>query len=427
MKDEKQALFYVAGKQKNCEFSLKFILQKQDGLWRNFFTTLKLVKEGTKQKAEYDYGEFMLAEKLLPVGEGLNIISSLYPKNGEKGKLSIPNLCEFNVERPQPASFVSSGQGYDVVKNPWPSRYFECKVQQDQICQDWGRELLNEALPYYPDLNEAVLDFFSLPSENFNSYYYGSILVIVLDYRARVESLKQSFSKVDLKLHAPEIEYTDLLVKVFAKAKERTVVLPDLYPKSDLVSFDLGFQPDRLHTVLVSKRDKMRIDAKEFAPWGRKDESIIVERPEEEILLLLKTGESQNLEYKPDVVDESKKNDLVETVVAFLNTNRGLIVVGVNDDGSITGVHKDVEDLQKLIHDSCDPPPRNIRMEEKTIEGHEIIIVEVPEGDDKPYQSKRDKNWYVRHNANDMRMERSELMRFVEERGKSALQRGLIG
>ena len=128
------------------------------------------------------------------------------------------------------------------------------------------------------------------------------------------------------------------------------------------------------------------------------------------------------MEYKQDVVDEKGRNILIETVIAFLNTNKGSILLGINDDGTIAGTHTNGEDIQKMIHDCCDPPPTNLRMEEKTIEGNKIIIIDVAEGNDKPYQSKRDKNWYVRHKATDMRMERSELMKFVEGRRASVWQ-----
>jgi len=77
-----------------------------------------------------------------------------------------------------------------------------------------------------------------------------------------------------------------------------------------------------------------------------------------------------------------------------------------------------------LIHDSCDPPPKDIKIEEKEIAGNKVIVVEVPEGDDKPYQSKRDKNFYVRHNSSDMRMERSELLSILREKSE---QSGSIG
>jgi predicted HTH transcriptional regulator len=49
------------------------------------------------------------------------------------------------------------------------------------------------------------------------------------------------------------------------------------------------------------------------------------------------------------------------------------------------------------------------------VDEKKVILVEVPEGEDKPYQSKRDKNWYVRHNSNDMMMERSEMFQLLQK------------
>jgi hypothetical protein len=417
MKDEKQALFSVASKQRDCEFSLRFILQKKNDLWKNFMTMFLLVKKGTRKEVNYDYGEFVVGEKLLATDEGLKLISSLYAKNSEKGRLSIPGFGEFTIEDVPPANFLPSKQKWGIVRSLWPTRFLECRTQQDLACTDWNRELLGEGLPYYPDLSEAAISICDLAVESFNTC--GSVYVAVCDYRARVESLKLALSKVELRLHTPEIKYNDLTIKVFAKSKAKTVSFPDINPQSDLVSFDVGFQPDRLHALLLSKQDNMKIDGKEFAAWRSEDEGIFLERPEEEILSLTKAGESQDLEYKHDVIDDDGKNDLIETVVAFLNTNSGLILVGVHDDGSIVGSHKNADDLQKLIHDSCDPPPEDIRVEERMIENKKVIVVDVPEGDDKPYQSKRDKNWYVRHNANDMMMERSELLRIIRNQRKS--------
>ncbi|MCJ7771043.1 ATP-binding protein [Candidatus Bathyarchaeota archaeon] len=416
MRDEKQALIDIAGKQKDCEFSLKSILQLQDGLSKNCLTMLILIKKGARKEVRHDYGEILVVERILTLEQGLEAIAALYPRDGEKGKLLTPEHYEFAIEGVQPAYFLPSKQ-HGIVRSLWPVRCFECKVQQNQTSTDWNQELLRDGLPYYPDLNEAAMDFCGIAYEHFSSY--GSVFVVVPDYRARIESLKLSLSTVDVKLDVPAIKFEDLVVKVFAKSREGKVTILEVCPTSDLVSLGIGFQPDRLHATLLSRQDNEKIDEKEFAAWRGQDEGIIVERPEEEILSLLRAGESQGLEYKQDVVDEKGRNDLIETVVAFLNTNSGLILVGVNNDGSIVGTRKNSEDLQRLIHDSCDPPPENIRIEEKEIEGNRLLVVDVPEGDDKPYQSKRDKNWYVRHNSNDMRMERSELMRFMEEKNRS--------
>ena len=413
MQNDKELLANLVGKQKECQFSLRFLLQKEKGSWKNFLTMLKLVKEGTRKEINYDYEEHVLGEKLLGIPDGLKVISSLYPRNGEKGKLVLADYDEFGISSGGSSKFVPSKPRYSILKNHWPVRLCTFNIEGGQRGQRWNRELLKEGFPYYPDLSEAVISFFDLALEHFSSF--GEVYVVIPDYRARVESLKLIFSKAELTLVNPEIEFKDLVVKVFAKSGARITTLPDIYPESEVVKFDVGFQPDTLSVALISRQDNMKIDVKEFNKWSVEEEGVFVERPEEEILSLTKAGESQNLEYKPDIFDENKRNDFIETVVAFLNTNRGIILIGLDDNGNILGSKKTVEDIQKIIHDCCEPPPKNVKIEEKKIGGNKIIIVEVPEGENKPYQSKRDKNWYVRHNSSDMRMERSELFHMLEK------------
>jgi len=414
MQAEKEFLAELIKKQKDCEFSLKFFLQSKNGDWKNIFVMLELVKKGTRSELDHTYGEFVLGEKLLDVEEGLKVISNLYEETNEKRKLEIPGYAEFMVRSRGRLRFVASKRRWGILRYDWPMRFCEFEVYQDKKGTSDDRELLKKGLPYYPRVSDAAISFFELAVEHFSSY--GEVYLIVVDYRARVESLKLAFSRAELRLDSPEIEYKNLLVKVFANSGLEILSLPDICPESELVTFDVGFQPDNLSVALLSRQDDIKIDGKEFAKWREEEEGVLIERPEEEILSLLRAGESQNLEYKQHLDDENKKNDFIETVVAFLNTNRGIILIGVQDDGSVIGSQKSAEDIQKLIHDSCDPPPKDIKIEEKTISGDRVILVDIPEGDEKPYQSKRDKNFYIRHNASDMRMERSELVLLLEEK-----------
>ena len=413
MRNKKEHIYDLIRKQKDCVFSLRFFLQKEDSGWKNIFAMLKLVKKGTRNEVDYNYGKYVLGEKLLTIQEGLQIISSLFHENDEKRKLTIPNFDEFAISRRGFFRFIPSKKRWGLLRDNWPMIFCDFEVHHDKKGTADG-ELLKEGFPYYPGTSEVVIDFFELVVEHFSSY--GAVNIAIVDYRARIESLKLSFSKAELKLDSPEIKYENLVIKVFAKSGLEMVTLSDIHPKSESVKFDVGFQPDDLSVALLSRQDNMKIDGKEFAKWREEEEGIIIERPEEEILSLTRAGESQNLEYKYDVTNEEQKNDFIETVVAFLNTNRGLILVGVSDDGSVVESRKSAEDFHKLIHDNCDPPPRYIKIEEKEVTGNKVIVIEVPEGDDKPYQSKRDKNFYIRHNASDMRMERSELVDLLKKR-----------
>jgi hypothetical protein len=414
MQPNEDFIIDLVDKQKDCEFSLRFLLEKENGSWKNFFSMLKLVKRGTRKEINYDYGKYILREIILNIAKGRKLISSLYPTNTQKGKLIIPNYGEYQIESVSSSEFVGSKYKYGLLKEPQPIRFCSFNISQNQRGQYQRQELLNEKNPYFPNLKEAVISFFELAVEDFNDF--GSVYVVVPEYRTKIEKLKLIFSKAELSIVSPEIKYEDLIVKIFAKSGTKITTLPDIQPKNKTIELDIGFYPDTLSVALFSSKDKMKIDSKEFNKWSTEEEGVYIERPEEEIFYLTKAGESQNLEYKFDILDDLKRNDFIESIVAFLNTNKGIILIGVDDNGDIVGSRKTTNDIEKMVHDCCEPPPKGIKIGGMKIGGEIIIVVEVPEGDNKPYQSKADKNFYVRHSANDMRMERSELDKIMEER-----------
>ena len=57
---------------------------------------------------------------------------------------------------------------------------------------------------------------------------------------------------------------------------------------------------------------------------------------EYELKILLAKGETLTVEFKSDV-NRLPDRDLVAAVVAMANTEGGLILLGVEDDGTVTG------------------------------------------------------------------------------------------
>jgi len=97
-------------------------------------------------------------------------------------------------------------------------------------------------------------------------------------------------------------------------------------------------------------------------------------------------GESEQLEFK-----ESPNKDSVrwlKTVVAFANCRGGRIVFGISNDHRIIGVHGDVFGMRDSISDAvsnaCEPMiPVDISM--TTLEGKQLIVLEISEGRQTPY------------------------------------------
>jgi predicted HTH transcriptional regulator len=109
---------------------------------------------------------------------------------------------------------------------------------------------------------------------------------------------------------------------------------------------------------------------------------------------------------------------LAKEIVAFLNTRGGRIFIGVDDDGSIVGLTPEaVFSLANTVSNVCsqsiNPPCSVLTLNVSTAEGM-VIVVDVPDGGDKPYQD-REKQFWVKKGADKRRVnERTELRRLFQ-------------
>ena len=81
------------------------------------------------------------------------------------------------------------------------------------------------------------------------------------------------------------------------------------------------------------------------------------ERAREEALKIIASGESEKLEFKSTITtniqtgenDKRMEKAVLKTIVAFLNTTGGILMIGVSDDGSIYGVdEKEFDSRDKM-------------------------------------------------------------------------------
>ncbi len=116
-----------------------------------------------------------------------------------------------------------------------------------------------------------------------------------------------------------------------------------------------------------------------------------------ELQLLILQGEGETLEFKQKITHADR---IARTLVSFANTRGGQILVGVKDNGSISGVDPEEEKytLEKAITFFCDPPVK-VRYEEIDTEDGTILKVIIPESATKPHVAKlKDNDWrsYIR-------------------------------
>lgn len=112
---------------------------------------------------------------------------------------------------------------------------------------------------------------------------------------------------------------------------------------------------------------------------------------------LIEQGENLHQDFK-FAINDSKK--IARSLVAFSNTKGGRLLIGVKDNGSITGVHTDEE--YHMIEAAAElycKPPVSFETNNWNVGGKKVLEIVIPESKNKPHMALNDeKKWraYIR-------------------------------
>ncbi len=127
-----------------------------------------------------------------------------------------------------------------------------------------------------------------------------------------------------------------------------------------------------------------------------------------DLKIILQEGEGQKIEFK-----ESFSQSLAKEIVAFANARGGQIFIGVDDSGDVKGV-KVINKLRSQITDlarNCDP---DIAVKLYVLES--VLIVNVEEGSNKPYQCKE--GFYLRQGPSSQKLTRNQIIQLCIDETK---------
>ena len=135
-----------------------------------------------------------------------------------------------------------------------------------------------------------------------------------------------------------------------------------------------------------------------------------------DLLNLIALGEDSQHQFKSNV---TRSDSIAQEMVAFSNSHGGYLIIGVNDDGSISGLNaEDISRINQLVSNASTEhmrPPIARATQNFNFPDGRVMLVHIPEGISKPYMDKN-LHVYVRSGADKRKVTaREELQRIFQQ------------
>ena len=379
---------------------VKGVIAKPSDIWENIVTKIVPLNKSDSYvpREKFDYENFILFEELISVDALVELIKKL----PEKGSVTI-TLGGYEVK--VDGEYLQNGYIYDSGEEYLNIGWFFERYQFRGSSKGYQREpIVSKDLPLFPDFRLAIKEHIGLDTQRYSDIY--GIIICLPRYGAKIEKVNIGSKEIRLEILPNDVSIENILGKLYCERGEK-VKHVDIEFRDNSGIASIGFNPDLMYVVLVSKVNNEILDSRRYySSWPSLPKGVIIDIPEYEIMELIRRGETETVEFKEDI---GKPEKLADTVVAFANGVGGIILIGVDDHTKIIGFgQRNYEDtITNILRSHCDPQVEYY-IDKRQLEDKNIIVLHVEEGKDKPYFVK-DRGPYIRANATDRIATRYEM------------------
>jgi predicted HTH transcriptional regulator len=147
------------------------------------------------------------------------------------------------------------------------------------------------------------------------------------------------------------------------------------------------------------------------------------QKADQYIKSLIQLGENQRLDFKFEISDAKK---MARTFSAFANTDGGKLLIGVKDNGRITGIRSEEEIYmaESSAHLNCKPAVE-YQIRKWFVEGRCVLEIDIPASRAKPHFAPNDAGeWIAYVRVGDQNIQASSIIvEFWKSQGK---QKGVL-
>ncbi len=134
-----------------------------------------------------------------------------------------------------------------------------------------------------------------------------------------------------------------------------------------------------------------------------------------ELLEIIANGESSGVEFKRDDI---RPEQLAREIVAMLNFQGGRVLLGVEDDGTVSGIQREnleewvMNVIQSKIHPMFLPFYEEVKLDDQKV----VAVINFPQGISKPYvvRDRGKEEIYIRVGSTSRLASREQQMRLIE-------------
>ena len=361
--------------------------------------TLAFTDNTDRSNEILDYGELVLEKRYLTCDEALGLVEGLtstptpqgYGFEMEQMKFQMPTWRQ-HERLPAPLGFLRLSS--------WPSEDYLLGTGNSR--SDPNGPLANPELPLVISPRSRIDEWIGIPPGRLN--VQTGIIVLLPDYRARITKVRFDESGVKVSVDSRLAEK-----QILARA---AVDDHEVSPQSDGRGKDYIIMTtgplSSFHFFLFERESSEVIDwAQVYLSWSQLPPEIEFSAPEKQFERLIQGGESQELEFKKERGDGFA---IVQSIIAFANTNPGTILIGVDDNGHVVGTDpdSDTERIVEWIERKCDPPIP-VSFDTLTIDEEKVLSISVQKGNQAPYVHRDNGVIYVRRGSTDRHASRTEI------------------
>lgn len=385
------------------------------------FLRIYLVKKGDKSNdVTWDYKEALFKSVNISIAKVITLIENLFENN--KFELDdFTTTIDSSLNTPLSIQ-LESNKAYGTIYTQWPTIYASTNFTIKDMSQD-PYNLCDKNLPFFFDLPSAMSQFldFNLSYGIFPVEY--KIEIIIPDYRVKFKETQFNENTIKIKIQTEFLKEDSLILKGYYTGRIKRHIIPDskFVDKETIIAID--DEPSDLNLAIISDNDEVLDFRRINLRYPLNDPTIIL--GESIIEGIIHNGESEYIEFKLPWDNEKGPDEFLESVVAFANSEGGMILLGVDKNGNISGIEypeKLKEKVDDIIANNCSPRISDYNIEIKIIEKKNIVVVQIKEGNDKPYLLISTKNKrggiFIRAGSTDRLIEREELDKLYNLKNK---------